>query len=365
MPDIDGSALLIASSSLEGDGSVFNGYGAAALRAVSVMSGDGSVENRHLRARLTARASMSGDGAVKRVTLKASLKARASCVGDGIRKVSGAAELVATSSIDFRGGVTLYGAADLLAVATWVGGGRRTRDALGVCDVVREIYMVWGLEYPCKSPGWAREAALTDLNEALQIVWNRARDRNYWTCETITVELLSGESESVLADNIQNVIGPARFADTKQPLMAIGSRQEAAQFAALFLDGDDSGGPQGYHIDRQKQSANDPCRCTLVVAPAPSEDTDFLLDVVREAPRYSWDDITVCPRVPIPHRYVESLLLPVVRYLALKRHLAVVNEAQVAQITKDYETASLLLDEADPLPGKAGDNTNRRKEASA
>lgn len=239
----------------------------------------------------------------------------------------------------------------------------RGRDALGVCEVAREILLLWGIEYPCKAPAWAIEAAVIDLNTALQMVWNRARDRSYWTRETITVTLAAGVSSQLLDDDVQNVIGPARFDATKKPLMVVGSRSEIDQFTDAFLDGDSSGGPLGYHVDRGVQDANDPARCTFMVAPAPGSQTSFLLDVVREAPRFSINDVTTCPRIPIPHKYVESLLLPVCRFLALQRHIAVASGEARKQIEEAFREASGLLEEADPLPGKSGDNAERRKES--
>lgn len=238
----------------------------------------------------------------------------------------------------------------------------RGRDALGVCDVTREILLLWNFEYPCKAPDWAKEVAVTNLNTALQILWNRARDRSYWTQETLTLTLTSGQDSIQLADTVQNVVGPARIADSLRPLVPIGSRSEFDQFVTIFLDGDDSAGPQGYYIDRGKQAANDPARCTLMVSPPPSETTEFFLDVVSEAPRFAIDDISTCPRIPIPHRYVESLLLPICRWLALRFHLANPKPEARKQIEDEYAAASVLLSEADPLPGKAGDNHERRKD---
>ena len=100
----------------------------------------------------------------------------------------------------------------------------------------------------------------------------------------------------------------------------------------------------------------------MKVAPAPAEPTELMVDVVLEAPRFTWNDVDRCPRVPMPHRYVESLLLPIARYQAMSGHLAVAPERR-AQIEAEYAAARLGLELADPLPGKSGDNTNLREEA--
>ena len=236
------------------------------------------------------------------------------------------------------------------------------RDGLGVCEVIRELLLMWGLEHTEKAPAWARRAALNVLNSAMQAVWNQARDRSYWTRSTVAVSLEAGFSEAVLDQGVQNVTGPVRPAATRRPLAALGTPGELEQFADLYLDGESPGEPVAYYIERQRQAGKEPCKCTLKVAPAPAEPTELMVDVVLEAPRFTWNDVDRCPRVPMPHRYVESLLLPIARYQAMSGHLAVAPERR-AQIEAEYAAARLGLELADPLPGKSGDNTNLREEA--
>jgi len=226
------------------------------------------------------------------------------------------------------------------------------RDGLGVCDVARHILLLWGIENPRSAPSFVRSAALDYLNAAMQIVWNQAKDRNYWTRTTQTVTLTAGTSSLALTDSIQNVIGPVRRADNKRPLVLVNTRAEIDEFEDLYLDGESSGTPVGYHIERMSQPGKEPVASVFHVAPAPELETDFLLDVVLEAPRFDWNDVNACPRVPIPHRYVESLLLPIVRYHAMSSHLFVFPD-RAKQITDDYAQASAMLEAADPIPEPA------------
>lgn len=87
----------------------------------------------------------------------------------------------------------------------------------------------------------------------------------------------------------------------------------------------------------------------------------FLLDVVKEAPRFYPSDLLTCPIIPIPHRYVETLLLPVAKYLASSYYLFRQPENK-ATIDREYQRAAVSLGLADPLPGNAGDNRNKREE---
>jgi hypothetical protein len=226
------------------------------------------------------------------------------------------------------------------------------RNGLGVCDVIRHILLLWGVEHPCSAPPFVRSAALDYLNASMQLVWNQAKDRNYWTRSTQTVTLPADTSSLALADSIQNVIGPVRRADTKRPLVLVSARAEIDQFEDLYLDGEGSGTPVGYHIERMSQPGKEPVACVFHVAPAPTAETSFLMDVVLEAPRFSWSDVNACVRVPMPHRYVESLLLPVARYHAMSCHLFIFPE-RAKQITEDYAQASAMLETADPIPDPA------------
>jgi hypothetical protein len=234
---------------------------------------------------------------------------------------------------------------------------------MSLCDVVNEVLLVWGVEGKCSAPSFALARAVNDVNGALQTIWNQANDRNYWTSSTVTVVFADGESEKALANDIQNVVGPCRLASNNRVLTTVGTIGEIENFADLFLDGAIASGPVGYHISRERQSEDDPAKCTLIIAPAASGSTSILLEVVKEAPRYTVADLNSCPLIPIPHKYAESLLLPVARYMATSFFLFSNQEAKES-IDAEYAIARKALGTADPLPGKAGDNLNRREAQS-
>ena len=242
----------------------------------------------------------------------------------------------------------LTGASDLLGMS--------------VCQVVDEILSMWGMFCRKSAPDFARDRALNDLNAAMQMVWNNAEGRDYWANETLTLTLADGESSIDLADDIQNVIGPCRRADNRRPLVPIGTIGELETFSDLYLDGETTNEPLAYHVERMTQSGVDPAKCVLHVTPAVvGASFSFLLNVVKEAPRFRSDDLITCPVIPIPHRYVETLLLPIAKYLASSYYLFRQQELKPT-IDREYQRASISLGLADPLPGNAGDNRNKREE---
>ena len=234
------------------------------------------------------------------------------------------------------------------------------RVGLTVCDVVRDILLCWGIEQPCSAPEMAKIAALNVLNNGMQVLWNQAQDRNYWTQSTLSVAFSSGTDSVVLDQTIQNVIGPARLS-TGEPLVPLANISESESFSGAFLEDDAPLKPVGYFVERNYQTGADPAKCTMILSPTPSSNITVRVDVVKEAPRYTILDFDTCPVCPVPHKYVESILLPVCRYLSMHSHLFSNREREKA-IVAGYAEARSLLDVADPLPGQSGENIGRRKE---
>jgi hypothetical protein len=228
-------------------------------------------------------------------------------------------------------------------------------DGMSLCDVLDVVLGMWSIFGRCSAPDFAKAEAVNIINASMQLVWNNAEGRSYWSSGELELEILEDATSVDIPTTVQNVTGPCRILATRQPLAPIGTIGELESFADLFLDGETPSTPVAYHIERMNQSGNDPAKMVLHVTPAPEEDTDFLLEVINECPRYTTEDLTSCPILPIPHQYTESLLLPIVRYQASTFNLFR-QTAQKETIDREYQMARISLGLADPLPGKAGDN---------
>lgn len=273
--------------------------------------------------------------------------------------IAAESRVTASATAVINGGVTNEAKSHVLATSQANGNATLVRTSLTVCDVLRDIMMCWGMEQPCAAPEMAKISALNVLNNAMQVLWNQAKDRNYWTQSTITVAFNTGVTDSVLTNEIQNVVGPARLS-TGELLVPLANISEAENFADAFVEDGTNNGPVSYYIERNNQAGADPAKCTMIISPAPTQNITVRLDVVTEAPRYFITDFVACPLCPIPHKYVESLLMPVCRYLASHSHLFIQRERQEV-IQNDYMQAAKLLDVADPLPGQSGENIGYRK----
>lgn len=277
----------------------------------------------------------------------------------GVVNIQGESTTGTVAIIQSLGGglVSLQGESITSSTASASLSGASDSHGMSICHVVHEIVMLWGIDCLKSAPRFAMERAISDLNASLQMVWNQAKDRTYWTSETLTLNLLLDETSIALANDIQNVTGPLRRSDNKRPLTPVGTMGELDTFADLYLDGSVPTEPIAYHIDRSKQVGNDPAKCVLHVHPQIQEaSVDFLLDVVKEAPRYTLADLDSCPLIPIPHQYVETLLLPIARYRASGFTILFNSKDRQDVIDREYAEARIALGLADPLPGNAGDN---------
>jgi hypothetical protein len=259
--------------------------------------------------------------------------------------------------------VTLSNVADRRVSASFATGmtatvalsGGSDRRGRTLCELVGESLSLWGFLCAKTAPRYAVDRAITDINSALQLVWNNADERDYWTNETVTLTFDDGESEAGLPDEVQNVVGTCRRADTNRPLTPVGTVGELESFADLYLDGETLTEPVAYHIERTKQSGVDPARCVLHITPAAVGEVEIKVEVVKEAPRYTMDDLGDCPLVPIPHQYAETLLIPIIRYNASSYYLfKALDPAQKETIDREYQQAMISLGLADPNPVKKG-----------
>jgi hypothetical protein len=238
------------------------------------------------------------------------------------------------------------------------------RPGLGAGDIINEIALMWGLRGACELQEHDRRRALHDLNRAMQVLWNRAPDRKYWTQGSLRLVFTAGVGVLNLENEIQNIVGEAAL-ENGRALVPVGTITEIEQSEALFLDSAVPDHPVFYYIERMNQAAHDAARCRFHVAPTPVADAAVIVDAVFEPPRFGVNDIARNTLVPIPHRYAESLLLPVVRYYAAQYWQNQLSEQQRQTVEGDYREVAVVLGLADPLPGLSGDNRPRREEAVA
>ena len=101
-------------------------------------------------------------------------------------------------------------------------------------DVGRQIYNLWGLEITStKATTFARARVVEIINAAMQTIYGRAVALDYFNRTTATLTFAMAEDAKTLPTAMQTLLGPVRFADTKQPLRPAATRGELDEFVDL------------------------------------------------------------------------------------------------------------------------------------
>lgn len=250
-------------------------------------------------------------------------------------------------------GLLLPVKSEALLVASGYAVLRCTDNWLSVTDVTLKVYALWGFQVTRVTAmnGYGLDAIVSWLNAAMQLIFSRAEQLDYFNREALTVTVTTS-GEVALATNIQRLQGPVRHATTKKDLRALRSISEFERFEQRFL-GDDAAvpsGPLAYFLDSSRATAADSVALVLKVTPAPDEDTDFTLDVTREAPRYTRQQMISGAMIEVPHKYAETILLPILMKWAAGDPImpAGRRQAMMPQLDEQFATANRMLGLAEP-----------------
>jgi len=114
-----------------------------------------------------------------------------------------------------------------------------------------------------------------------------------------------------------------------------------------------TGRPEYYYVSRTRTGKADSTAIALEVRPHPDMGSgvgvgSLSVDVALEPPRFSWADTNIGKAIPLPHRYVESLFLPVVRQRAMVSHYYVGSQDTSQSIQGGYQLALAQFGMVDP-----------------
>jgi hypothetical protein len=185
-------------------------------------------------------------------------------------------------------------------------------------------------------------------NAAFQIMWTdipRA-NRLHYSRSTISVSLLDGTNKYTLPDNVQSVLANPFMASDNVPLQPVTYLSDIHGFDALTASSKTTlSRPIVYYDEAEGiDDAAEATQINLWVAPTPDTDETLTVRVELEAPRIEVDAFCADPSpvLPIPHKYVESTLLPIAAYqLALSTNRIKLLDVQM--IPKLQEAANNAL----------------------
>lgn len=212
--------------------------------------------------------------------------------------------------------------------------------------LMREVYAVWGLEVSrLESVAFWQSRALAVINGAFQVMYSQAHRLDYFNRVPVTVTMPAAGSLT-LDQDIQAVHGPVRMDG-----LDLRKVDTLAQFDNLgtyyFGDGGDPTEPMFYYIDPARQAALDSVQITLRVWPAPASDAAATFEATREPPRFTDYSAAAAEILPVPHKWVETVLLPLCRQRATADSLFK-HQSVKPEIDAQYARALQILGLADP-----------------
>ena len=236
------------------------------------------------------------------------------------------------------------------------------------------LRLLW-LENSATVPSYIWEDVTTAINSALQVLWQTPKD--YFRKQEVTIVIADGSEETSFDNDVQEVIGPIWIpAESDRELHLIKDQSEWNQFYQRFFGvGSESAALAAgvervsyYHIKQRFQNDADPAKVSLQVKPKPSgSDTSLTVVVAKEAASYTVGEITGLSGtelVSIPHAYVESILLPIARWMATRSHYFFEKD-KLGLIQQDADRAMKLLDISDTSMGTGSKMAETLKEQAS
>jgi len=179
--------------------------------------------------------------------------------------------------------------------------------------------------------------------------------------ELTTLEGIDWGVQYLTPPDVTFVLGtptPLRPLDSSSAVYAFRSR-----FSGLTFPESDLRRPVAYNVRTEHSGTRTPS-LSLDLAPAAeyasgsgsqNEPWELQADVFLEPPRFSCCDVASGTRLPVPHRYAESLVIPLARYYALSARYRV-QESTVAFVKEQAAQALALIGEVDPRAKEVQEN---------
>ena len=219
-------------------------------------------------------------------------------------------------------------------------------------DLLRKLY----IEDPSALSGVILTGLQADcvdaINRAFQTLWTAPAD--FFRRKHFQFATVSGTQEYTLEQGVQEVLGPVKVNGGTPHLRPVKDRGDfdnyATRFQGSLTNVVSNAQPKAYYLERLWQDAADSAVCKMLLTPTP--DTAYTIDFEgsTEAPSFTLAELQAEPDLPIPHNYVEGILLPVARLFACRSHyfMAAERQPEVQQFQQDFIMAMGQLGDSDP-----------------
>lgn len=218
-----------------------------------------------------------------------------------------------------------------------------------------------GVETSDNSPQAMRDQAFGAIAAAMQQMQGAGED--YYGREEATVTLVAGTGAYTLEKSVQTVLDDPRIGS--RTLKKLETRSLFDNYGPLFLGklsrAVPAGAPLAYLVESLRDTAggeDDNVKIRLSLVPVPAAPGSMLVPVTKEPPTYTTANLCDDTEPPVPHKYHESILLPLARWNVVSSSYFSKPEL-VAVLRDDRKRALVLLGMVDPR------EQPRKQEASA
>lgn len=214
------------------------------------------------------------------------------------------------------------------------------------------------------TPDFIRTRVLQDINAALQVMTTGI---DYFTQEPITLSISSGSPTANLPEDTLNVYPPVTLGDGS-PLTLIDSPGTFQQYPQIFLGYNGAapaGKPSGIFFDKGRRlAADNTVKVVARFSPSPGSAYTVALAISRRPTAYAVADLSgTSPTIPLPHKFAESILLPIVRWNVRTSHLFGMKD-MLPSMEQEYQAALVQLGLAEATPGTSDSVLERKKGAA-
>lgn len=229
---------------------------------------------------------------------------------------------------------------------------------MDVPTIFDTVLTLFGVTVRAQATAAAKAEALIAINAAIQQMASAGED--FYGREEVLVALTPAQETYTLAKTVQSVLDPVYLSTDGSLLRKLASRGQLRQFGQLFLgqltNTVSYGKPVAYFVESLKDTdgtsgAEDSVTVKLHILPAPSltySGANLVLNVIKEPTTIVVTDLTTgTAKIPVPHKYVESVLLPLIRWNATASYLFTLKD-MIDRYAADKTIALQLLGQSDP-----------------